>query len=218
MLGVFSGILASLAVVGFSGETLTQFGGLATIGSAVGMVIGRRITPTGLPQTVAALHSVVGLAAVLTSIGSVLAHGAADITTLHMVSAYLGVLIGGVTFTGSLVAFLKLAARMSSKPIKIPGPRHLLNGSLLGANIATLGAFLAYAPGAPLIGAACLLGNAALRYAVSVEYKTQADFACSFVKGFTTTAGKPPLQSGCETHTDLAQPSEGQTCLSSSQY
>jgi NAD(P) transhydrogenase len=171
ILGVFSGILASLAVVGLSGETLTQFAGLATIGSIVGMAIGRRITPTGLPQTVAALHSVVGLAAVLTSIGSVLAHGAGDISTLHMVSAYLGVLIGGVTFTGSIVAFLKLAAKMSSKPIALPG-RHLINSTLLGANVATLGAFLAYAPGAPLIGAACLLGNATL----------------SFIKGYTTTA------------------------------
>jgi NAD(P) transhydrogenase len=58
-----------------------------------GGLIGRRITPTGLPQTVAALHSVVGLAAVLTSIGSVLVD-ISDITTLHMVTAYLGVLIG----------------------------------------------------------------------------------------------------------------------------
>lgn len=57
------------------------------------MLIGRRITPTDLPQTVAALHSVVGLAAVLTSIGSVMAD-VADPSTLHLVTAYLGVLIG----------------------------------------------------------------------------------------------------------------------------
>ena len=59
----------------------------------LGALIGRRITATELPQTVAALHSVVGLAAVLTSIGSVMAD-LADISTLHMVTAYLGVLIG----------------------------------------------------------------------------------------------------------------------------
>ena len=88
-----------------------------------------------------------------------------------MVSAYLGVLIGGVTFTGSIVAFLKLAARISTKPLILPG-RHLINISLVGANTATMGAFLMYAPGAPLIGAACLVGNAVL----------------SFVKGYTTTA------------------------------
>lgn len=59
----------------------------------LGLLIGRRITATELPQTVAALHSVVGLAAVLTSIGSVMAH-IGDISTLHLVSGYLGVLIG----------------------------------------------------------------------------------------------------------------------------
>jgi NAD(P) transhydrogenase len=171
ILGVFSGILASLAAVGFAPDVLVQFGGLAAIGTIAGMAIGRRITPTSLPQTVAALHSVVGLAAVLTSIGSVVGHEGVDISTLHMVSAYLGVLIGGVTFTGSIVAFLKLAARMSSKPLVLPG-RHLINSTLLGANMATLGAFLAYAPGAPLIGAACLSANALL----------------SFIKGYTTTA------------------------------
>ncbi|ORY18184.1 NAD(P) transhydrogenase beta subunit-domain-containing protein [Clohesyomyces aquaticus] len=171
ILGVFSGILASLLAVGFTPDVLVQFGGLAAVGTIAGMVIGRRITPTSLPQTVAALHSVVGLAAVLTSIGSVLGHTGVEITTLHMVSAYLGVLIGGVTFTGSIVAFLKLAGRMSSKPLILPG-RHLINISLLGTNMATMTAFLTAAPGAPLIGAACLTANAAL----------------SFIKGYTTTA------------------------------
>ena len=153
-----------------------------------GVTIGRRITPTDLPQTVAALHSVVGLAAVLTSIGSVMA-GIADISTLHLVTAYFGVLIGnsnlissnnqnpltlfigGVTFTGSVVAFLKLAGRMSSRPLVLPG-KHLVNSTLLGANFATMGAFLAMAPGSPAIAAACLAGNTVL----------------SFAKGFTTTA------------------------------
>jgi NAD(P) transhydrogenase len=170
ILGVFSGILASLAAVGFPPDVLTQFAAVAAIGTVAGLSIGRRITPTSLPQTVAALHSVVGLAAVLTSIGSVLGH-TGDVSTLHMVSAYLGVLIGGVTFTGSIVAFLKLSARMSSKALVLPG-RHLINGTLLATNAATMGAFLTWAPGAPLIGAACLCGNAVL----------------SFIKGYTTTA------------------------------
>jgi len=93
MLGVGSGVIASLLAVGFSPETLTQFGGLAALGSLVGFLIGKRITPTDLPQTVAALHSVVGLAAVLTSIGSVMAD-LSHVSTLHLVTAYLGVLIG----------------------------------------------------------------------------------------------------------------------------
>lgn len=93
MLGVGSGVLASLLAVGFSPEVLTQWGVLATLGTLAGVLIGKRITPTDLPQTVAALHSVVGLAAVLTSIGSVMAD-LTHISTLHLVSAYLGVLIG----------------------------------------------------------------------------------------------------------------------------
>ncbi|KAI1630219.1 NAD(P) transhydrogenase beta subunit-domain-containing protein [Exophiala viscosa] len=170
ILGVMSGILTSLAAVGFSPEVLAQFGGIAAIGGLVGALIGRRITPTELPQTVAALHSVVGLAAVLTSIGSVMAH-VSDINTLHMVTAYLGVLIGGITFTGSIVAFMKLAGRMSSRPTVLPG-RHLINSSLLAANAGTMGAFVTMAPGAPVVAAACLTANTAL----------------SFVQGYTTTA------------------------------
>jgi H+-translocating NAD(P) transhydrogenase len=170
ILGVASGIIASLAAAGFSPEVLTQFGGLAAVGGIVGALIGRRISPSSLPQTVAALHSVVGLAACGISIGSVMAH-ISDISTLHMVLGYLGVFIGGITFTGSVVAYLKLAGRMSSKPLRLPG-RHLVNSSLLAANVGTMGAFLAMAPGAPAIAAVALSANTIL----------------SFLKGYTTTA------------------------------
>ena len=170
ILGVGSGVLASLTAVGFTPATLIQCLGVAGIGSVIGGLLGRRITPTELPQMVAALHSVVGLAAVLTSIGSVMA--AIDhLDALHMVTGYLGVLIGGVTFTGSIVAFMKLAGRMSSRPVRLPG-KHLINTGLLATNVATMGAFVAMAPGAPAIAATCLTANAAL----------------SFAKGFTTTA------------------------------
>ncbi|KAF8338317.1 PNTB-domain-containing protein [Cantharellus anzutake] len=170
MLGVGIGLLASLLAAGFEPETLAQAAAVATVGGGVGAVIGRRITAVELPQMVAALHSVVGLAAVFTSVASVFAH-LEDTSSLHYVAAYLGVLIGGVTFTGSIVAFLKLAARMSSKPLRLPG-RHAINAGLLGANAATMGAFLTMAPGVPAIGAMCLLGNTAL----------------SFIKGYTLTA------------------------------
>ncbi|KAK1026491.1 hypothetical protein LTR33_017605, partial [Friedmanniomyces endolithicus] len=170
MMGVGSGVLASLAAVGFAPETLIQCLAVAGIGSAIGGVLGRRITPTELPQMVAALHSVVGLAAVLTSIGSVMA--AVDhLDALHMVTGYLGVLIGGVTFTGSIVAFMKLSGRMSSRPSILPG-RHLINGGLLAANAATMTAFITAAPGAPAIAAACLAANTCF----------------SFAKGYTTTS------------------------------
>ncbi|KAI1391571.1 NAD(P) transhydrogenase mitochondrial precursor [Hypoxylon trugodes] len=170
ILGVGSGVLASLLAVGFSPEVLTQFGTLAAVGSILGFLIGKRITPTDLPQTVAALHSVVGLAAVLTSIGSVMG-GLDHISTLHLVTAYLGVLIGGITFTGSIVAFMKLAGKMSSRPLVLPG-RHLINSSMLAANIGTMGAFVTMAPGSPMIAAAALGANTIL----------------SFAKGYTTTA------------------------------
>ncbi|KAK3942494.1 NAD(P) transhydrogenase beta subunit-domain-containing protein [Diplogelasinospora grovesii] len=170
MLGVGSGVLASLLAVGFSPEVLTQFGGLVAIGSLLGFLIGKRITPTDLPQTVAALHSVVGLAAVLTSIGSVMAD-LSHVSTLHLVTAYLGVLIGGITFTGSIVAFLKLAGKMSSKPLILPG-RHILNSGLLATNVATMAAFVTMAPGSPMIAAGALAANTVL----------------SFLKGYTTTA------------------------------
>lgn len=140
------------------------------MGGGIGTIIGRRITAIELPQMVAALHSVVGLAAVLTSIASVLSD-VQHADTLHLVTAYLGVLIGGVTFTGSIVAFFKLAGKMSSRPLALPG-RHLINSSMLGANILAMGAFITTAPKIPLIAAAYLGGNALL----------------SFAKGFTTTA------------------------------
>jgi NAD(P) transhydrogenase len=79
--------------------------------------------------------------------------------------------VGGVTFTGSIVAFLKLAGRMSSRPLVLPG-RHLLNSTLLGTNVATMGAFVTLAPANPGIAAACLGANTLL----------------SFLKGYTTTA------------------------------
>ena len=76
-----------------------------------------------------------------------------------------------MTFTGSIVAFMKLGGRMSSRPLMLPG-RHLLNSGLLTANVATMGAFITMAPGSPMIAAGALAANAAL----------------SFAKGFTTTS------------------------------
>ncbi|KAK7467220.1 hypothetical protein VKT23_004278 [Stygiomarasmius scandens] len=170
ILGVSSGILASLAAVGFPPEVLAQFAGVVAIGGTLGTVIGRRITATELPQMVAMLHSVVGLAAVLTSVGSVL-QDISHISTLHLVTAYLGVVIGGITFTGSIVAFLKLAGRMSSKPLALPA-KHIVNTAILGANAATMGGFVTMAPAVPAVAAAYLGASTFL----------------SFVQGFTTTA------------------------------
>lgn len=100
MLGVLAGVIATLGAVGFTPEQMGQFGLLVVAGGGLGLAIGRKVSPMQLPQTVAALHSVVGLAAVMTSAGSVLGSDPAHLTTLHLTTAYLGVLIGGITFTG----------------------------------------------------------------------------------------------------------------------
>ena len=162
--------MASLLAVGFEPETLAQFAFLTLAGGSAGLMIGRRVTAMELPQTVAALHSVVGLAAVFTCIGSALA-SLEHADTLHTVLSYLGVIVGGITFTGSLVAFAKLSGRVSSKPMRIIGGQ-LTNAGLLSANLATLGAFVAAAPTAPIVAAGFLSASAAL----------------SFIKGFTLTA------------------------------
>lgn len=82
-----AGVLASLGAVGFPPAVLAQFAGVAATGGLIGTIIGRRVTATELPQMVAMLHSVVGLAAVLTSIGSILSDPS-HASMLHLVTGY----------------------------------------------------------------------------------------------------------------------------------
>ena len=109
-------------------------GGIA-IGGSIGAVIARRVPMTSMPELVAAFHSLVGMAAVLVAAGAFYAPEAFDIGTpgnIHrqsLVEMSLGVAIGALTFTGSVIAFLKLSARMSGKPIILPA-RHLINIAL----------------------------------------------------------------------------------------
>jgi len=109
-------------------------GGLA-LGGGIGAVIARRVPMTSMPELVAAFHSLVGMAAVLVAAGAFYAPAAFDIGTeghIHqqsLIEMALGVAIGAITFTGSVIAFLKLSARMSGKPITLPG-RHVINIAL----------------------------------------------------------------------------------------
>src|SRR6201987_5111762 len=102
------------------------------IGGGIGAVIARRVPMTSMPELVAAFHSLVGMAAVLVAAGAFYAPEAFDIGTsgnIHtqsLVEMSLGVAIGALTFTGSVIAFLKLSARMSGAPIILPA-RHLIN-------------------------------------------------------------------------------------------
>src|SRR5476649_1877115 len=105
------------------------------IGGSVGAVIARRVPMTSMPELVAAFHSLVGMAAVLVAAGAFYAPAAFDIGThghIHgasLIEMSLGVAIGAITFTGSVIAFLKLSGRMSGKPIMLPG-RHFINIAL----------------------------------------------------------------------------------------
>src|SRR6201993_441335 len=102
------------------------------IGGSIGAVIARRVPMTSMPELVAAFHSLVGMAAVLVAAGAFYAPEAFDIGTpgnIHgqsLVEMSLGVAIGALTFTGSVIAFLKLSARMSGAPIILPA-RHVIN-------------------------------------------------------------------------------------------
>ncbi|MEA5116038.1 MAG: NAD(P)(+) transhydrogenase (Re/Si-specific) subunit beta, partial [Propionicimonas sp.] len=95
------------------------------IGAAIGTPIARKVEMTQMPQLIAAFHSFVGMAAVLVGFNSFAAPEAAG-DTVHLVEVALGVLIGAYTFTGSVVAYLKLSAKMKSKPLTLPG-RNLIN-------------------------------------------------------------------------------------------
>lgn len=99
------------------------------IGGAIGIRLAKRVEMTEMPELVAILHSFVGLAAVLVGFNSYLHHepGLAPVlVNIHLTEVFLGIFIGAVTFTGSVVAFGKLRGKISSKPLMLPN-RHKLN-------------------------------------------------------------------------------------------
>ena len=106
------------------------------VGAAIGLWRARIVQMTGMPELIALLHSFVGLAAVLVGWNGALYETGLEgaLADIHHAEVFIGVFIGGVTFTGSIVAFLKLSARISSKPLMLPGKNAL--------NIGALAAFL----------------------------------------------------------------------------
>ena len=120
-------------------------------GAAVGALLASRVAMTYMPELVAALHSFVGAAAVLVGIANYLAPDGNQVhRTIHLVEIYVGVLVGAVTFSGSVIAFAKLRALVGSRPLTLPG-RHVLNGALMLASI-VLGVMFVQAPGAEGFG------------------------------------------------------------------
>lgn len=130
--------LASHPPAGFGAWALVILG--LGLGGGIGAVIARRVPMTSMPELVAAFHSLVGMAAVLVAAGAFYAPQAFDIGTVgnihkaSLVEMSLGVAIGALTFTGSVIAFLKLSGRMSGAPILLPA-RHIVNIAIFAAMI-----------------------------------------------------------------------------------
>jgi len=145
MIGVTGGVACTLGQLLPSQPVLAQMALAAGGGAAIGSTIAKKIEITDLPQLVAAFHSLVGMAAVLTCVATYIDHfptfATAPDATLIKSSCFLGTYIGGVTFTGSLVAYGKLQGVLNSAPLMLPG-RHALNGGLLAGNVGAMAYFL----------------------------------------------------------------------------
>ena len=137
--GIIGMTIALLATI--FGEVSAQYDKLIVAllaGGSIGLILARRVQMTQMPELVAVLHSLVGVAAVAVGFANFmdperLSHYAGVELTIHDIETYLGILIGAVTFSGSVIAFLKLSARISGSPLTLPG-RHLFNlGLLIGA-------------------------------------------------------------------------------------
>jgi len=144
MIGMAIAVATTLAAhppVGFGAWVLVIVG--VALGGGAGTVIARRVPMTSMPELVAAFHSLVGMAAVLVAAGALYAPSAFDIGTVgavhgqSLIEMSLGVAIGAITFTGSVIAFLKLSGRMSGKPILLP-LRHVINIALGVALVALI--------------------------------------------------------------------------------
>ena len=131
--GVYFGI-TGMAIALFSTIFSENSAGLGWViiamaaGAGIGIYKAKKVEMTEMPELIALLHSFVGLAAVLVGFNSFIEPGdvSADMETIHLVEVFLGVFIGAITFTGSIVAFGKLNGKFSSKPLQLPH-KHKLN-------------------------------------------------------------------------------------------
>jgi NAD(P) transhydrogenase subunit beta len=133
--GMVLALLATVALVVVGSDLLgiVLLVGAIMVGGSIGLWRAARIEMTGMPQFIALLHSFVGLAAVLIGWNGYLQSEviAANLVGIHHAEVFIGVFIGAVTFTGSIIAFLKLSARISSAPLVIPGRNALNLGALV---------------------------------------------------------------------------------------
>ncbi|KAG8188185.1 hypothetical protein JTE90_019463 [Oedothorax gibbosus] len=169
MVGVSSGLVATLGLMDIPMDFALQIGGAMGAGGGIGLLIAKKIEITDLPQLVAAFHSLVGLAAVLTCVATYMVDYptfATDPAANAIKTAlFLGTFIGGVTFSGSLVAYGKLQGVLNSAPLLLPG-RHALNLGLLGGNVAAMAYYLASS--SSVAGLSCLGATSALSMIMGV--------------------------------------------------
>ncbi|MEC8695191.1 MAG: NAD(P)(+) transhydrogenase (Re/Si-specific) subunit beta [Pseudomonadota bacterium] len=139
--GIIGMAIAVVATIAEPSVTLSSMLiGAVVIGAVIGVIVANRVEMTGMPQLVAALHSFVGLAAVFIGINSDMStHDFASNAerVIHEVEIFLGVFIGAVTFTGSIIAYGKLAGKIGGKALILPG-RHLLNLAMVGGSFVLL--------------------------------------------------------------------------------
>ena len=130
IVGMSIALLAAVAGA-VTANYLMLFGALA-LGSVIGLVLANRVKMTQMPELVAMLHSLVGLAAVLVGFANFLGHSVVkpEELSVHLIETYVGILIGAVTLSGSIIAFGKLNGKISGKPLMLPA-RHFLNLALL---------------------------------------------------------------------------------------
>jgi NAD(P) transhydrogenase subunit beta len=131
MIGMAIAVLATIFGVQVMPAGLPYIVGAMAVGAAIGLYAARVVQMTQMPELVALMHSLVGLAAMLVGYANFVDPAvAASLTpaenTVHEIEMYLGVLIGAVTFAGSVIAFGKLSGRITGKPVLLPG-RHWLN-------------------------------------------------------------------------------------------
>ena len=127
------GIALLVTIVGLVTRNFELLFGAMAIGGIIGFLLAKRVEMTQMPELVAILHSLVGLAAMLVGYANFLSHATEYIgieKTIHDIETYLGILIGALTFSGSVVAYLKLSGKWGGKPLLLPA-RHWLNLGLL---------------------------------------------------------------------------------------
>ena len=129
MLGM--AIAVGVTIVGLVSNNYGLLVGGIVVGGIIGYILAQRVEMTSMPELVAILHSLVGLAAVFVGWANALEHapltGVAQ--SIHAVETYLGILIGAMTFSGSVMAYLKLSGKIGGRPLQLPG-RHLFNIAL----------------------------------------------------------------------------------------